>query len=161
MKKIIFVVILLLGLIFTTGVASASWTANSSMKAGILYTISDTSDYFGGEMHPTTFYDGDTLKVFFGASWPVDEDKPGRGWEWTGSTWIEDTSLINGLSNVDDFKPEIFTLDGTIYMIGGTGSSGAPNGWKWSGSQWDTYATIANGLTQPHSEVFWTEVRLK
>ena len=140
--------------------ASADWVTNNSMKSGIIYGMANP-DYFGGNMHGTTFYDEDTLIVFFGASWPAGKDRPAIVWEWSGSTWTENTEFINGLSDVHHLKPEIFIMDETLYMIAGTGWTGAPNGWKWSGSQWDTYNTIVNGLTDPMSEVFWDGDTLK
>lgn len=154
--KILYIVVLLILCTFFINTALADiWTTNSSMKSGILYTIGDGGGvYHGDHMVPTTFIDDGYQKVFFGASWPVGEKRPGICWKWTGSSWTEDTDMVNGLSDSDNFRPEIFTFDDTLYMIGGTGYSGAPDGWKWSGSQWDSYSLIANGLPHPKTETF-------
>ena len=158
--KVVLIFLLLIFAFINTASAVDTWESNSSMKAGILYTVADM-DYYGNEFHPTTFYENDDLKVFFGAVWPVGRKKPGVGWKWETDTWVEDTSIVSGLPDKDDFKPEVFELDNTLYLVGGTGTSGAPNGWKRIGASWSSYDAIANGLFYPCTETFWDGDTLK
>ena len=136
--------LILLFLTFFIGTASADWAVNNTMKLGII-------DNVGGEMHPTTFYYEDTLMIYFLSG----------AWEWSGSTWISNTELDNGLPTAYYFKPEVFTMDDTLYLIGGHGYTGAPSGWAWGGSTWVSYDEIATGLTDPASETFWDGDTLK
>jgi len=69
------------------------------------------------------------------------------GYNWSGSTWQSDSSIISGLPS--DFGsyvvPDVFYKDETYYLIAGT-FDGDWYGYDWTGSTWHENSTIISGL---------------
>ena len=69
-----------------------------------------------------------------------------NGFNWTGSTWQNDSAIVSGLGGVGDIPaPTVFQKDGTWYLISGE-YEGVFNGFNWTGSTWQNDSAIASGL---------------
>ena len=69
------------------------------------------------------------------------------GYNWTGTTWQDDSSSISGLARSSfDQKPTVFEIESTWYCIFGDVEGGI-YGYEWTGSSWSVNAGIISGLT--------------
>jgi len=73
-----------------------------------------------------------------------------RGYTWSGSTWTEDSSVVNGLGDIGSISsPQLlynFKGDGKWTLISGE-YNGLFFGFVWSGSTWNSDSSVISGLT--------------
>lgn len=122
----------------------ATWSGDANVISGLSADSNDSAAV-------CTFLDGSTLKLIMG------HDMPTTGWKgyyWSGSAWVLDASVINGLGTPGAGryrKLTIFNDSGTFKLIAGE-NDGAFYGWYWNGSSWVSDGTIVNGLADVGSE---------
>lgn len=136
--------------------SSDDWGFSSDVTAGLPSFADDTW------ISPAVFYDGTTRKMIVG-----DASGDFYGYRWTGSSWVEDSSVINGLSSLDYFaSPTVFNDEGTLKLIVGHGCfifGSSYSGYYWTGSSWVSDSSIINGdlipvaVYQPSPAVFYSE----
>ena len=70
------------------------------------------------------------------------------GFEWTGATWVEDSSIVDGIfiTGNGGGAPTVFEMDGTWYLISGE-SDGIFSGFMWTGVAWVEDSSIVDGLS--------------
>ena len=91
---------------------------------------------------PTVFLDGSTFKLISG-----EYNGNFYGWYWNGSTWISDSSIVSGLTDVGwNSAPTVF-LDGSTFKLISGEEYGKFLGWYWNGSTWISDSSIVSGLT--------------
>jgi len=68
------------------------------------------------------------------------------GFRWNGTTWVSNSTIINGLATVAaSSTPTFFNISGQWNsLIGGVG--GSTNGYSWTGSGWNQNNNIRRGL---------------
>ena len=70
------------------------------------------------------------------------------GYVWTGSSWITNSTIIQGLTDVGSKPaPEVYEKDGSLNMI--VASSDVDLGYTWNGTDWEINSSLVNGLTGP------------
>lgn len=110
-----------------------TWQSDSNIISGIGYIGSSTS--------PCVFENNSNLYLIAGNLTGF------TGFNWTGTTWQSDSDIISGLSlPAGDLipKPEVFTKDGSLYLISGSDND-TYVGFKWDGSTWQT-DNISTGI---------------
>ena len=110
------------------------WISDSNVVSGLAF---HTSGFYSA---PTVFNDGGTWKLIYG-----EYNGDFYGYYWSGSTWIEDSNIVSGLSVTDYARPNVFNDSGTLKLISGE-SDGTFNGFYWSGSTWVSNSSIVAGL---------------
>ena len=108
--------------------------------------LTDGLEAHGWEEAPALAYDlrGDGKWVLIGH-----QGSNFYGYFWDGSKWIEDTSLVNGLSGVSgEVKHWLLhdlRSDGKWVLISGT-EEGTPVGFYWDGDQWVKDDSLVEGV---------------
>ena len=115
---------------------TVSWSSNSTVKSGIYQSS------FYKEPSATVYNDDGTLKLISG-----NEHGIFIGHYWDGDSWVQDSSIIEGLNNVaGPNTPKVFDQDGTWTLISGSGN-GYFYGYYWDDSEWIYDSSIVSGLT--------------
>jgi len=115
---------------------STQWIASTTLSSGL--------GDIGEHAAPEAFQMGSVWYLISGES-----DGGFFGYEWIGSGWVTNNSIVAGLATSTDLqtKPTIFQMDGTWYLIHGDYWSGSFTGYSWTGTTWQSTSTITNGLT--------------
>ena len=113
---------------------TGTWGSNTTIIAGL------TDE--GSISKPNAFYMGSNLKLISGVG--VGDT---TGFEWNGSGWDSDTSILSGIDNnlISYGAPSVYNDGGNFKMIMGN-YSGEYIGYDWSGSSWSINSTLVNGL---------------
>jgi len=126
--------------ILDTALFTDDWVYDASVKSG----MSSASDRF----HPEIIEIGSTTHAISG-------NVGGGifGWTWTGSTWVSNTSVKQGIANGDRTHPTSFVYNGQLHMIIGV-NSGLYNGYTWNelNGNWTTNSSVITGLTDVGTE---------
>lgn len=117
-----------------------NWEINTQ-----IITFDNTTGWSGDTSRTITFKWNNKTRMY-GTAYGVDN----LGFEWNGSMWIRNDSLITGLScasvrndiNFIEINNEMYaictrTAEGGLY----------PSGRKWNGTSWENYPPIINGMT--------------
>lgn len=111
-----------------------SWITDSSIISG----LTDVGYYSS----PDTFYkDGTLYLIATNDNVFVQND----GYNWSGTTWQSDSSIISGLSYASRVPSTTFEKDNIWYTIQG-GQYGTFTGYNWTGSAWQSDTNIVSGL---------------
>jgi len=110
------------------------WNNNNTLNLGFPDFINHAS--------PTVFFQNGIYKAIIG-----NLDGNMFGYQWNGSTWISNTSIVSGLSSVSrSAAPEAFyDADGELSLIVGA-SAGTFIGYQWTGSTWVSNSTKVAGI---------------
>ncbi len=127
-------VLLNIGVVHAGAFDSGNWVSNSTIVAGL-------GSVSGGWSAPNVFDDAGTWKLIAG-----EHDGAFNGFYWSGSTWVSDSSIVNGLVDVG-YKSTltIFNDAGTWKLIAGE-SGGTFIGYEWNGTSWVSNSSLINGL---------------
>ena len=115
---------------------SSEWMASSTPSSG----LGDVGEHSA----PEVFLMGSTWYLISGES-----DGSFNGYNWTGSAWQTDSSIVSGLTSTSNLqtKSAVFQMDSTWYLIRGDYWSGNFAGYSWTGSAWQSTSTIVSGLS--------------
>ena len=112
----------------------STWVSDSSIISGLAF---HTNGFYST---PTVFNDSGTWKLIYG-----DYNGNFYGYYRSGSTWIEDSGIVSGLSVAGYAKAAVFNDSGTLKLITGV-DSGQFTGFYWSGAAWVGDSSIVSGL---------------
>ena len=134
----------------------SQWVVNSTLING----LPTNADYGGGDNYASLGYN-----VLGDSKWDLIVDNYGNngyvGFEWNGTAWTQENSLVNGLPNAgspsdgDPFPVPClaynFANDNASTLIvglaSGGGSNGTIQGFQWSGTAWTLDPAIVEGVT--------------
>ena len=123
-------------LLMAAGGAGADMWESDAGIAGGLGDVGDTSV-------PTVFQKDGTWYLITGEG---DDNGVLTGFDWTGSTWQSNTTIVGGTGWIGyTSAPAVFLMDGKWYLISGK-YLGDFLGFDWTGSTWQSNATIVGGL---------------
>ena len=112
------------------------WQVDATIKSGL-----GTIEQSGYEPVLTVFNMSGTWYLIAGV---FDAPSSGKyyGFNWSGTTWQDDNSIISGLPvpEVRYPAPDVFYMDGTWYLITGN-LYGLCYGYNWTGSAWQLYGS--------------------
>jgi len=120
--------------------SGSTWISDSSIVTGL--------NDIGYMNSPTIFNDGGTWKLISGERGDIFLHSGALfyGWYWSGSTWVSDSDIVDGLTDVGNFgKPTVFLDGSTLKLISGR-DAGDFWGWYWSGSTWILDSNVVSGL---------------
>jgi hypothetical protein len=129
----------------------ASWNSNSSIVSGLPTSpVQDGLDY-----HCTVFNDSGTWKLIsskYGGTFD--------GYQWSGSTWNSNSSIVNGLPDVGArVDLSIFDDNGIWKLISGN-NNGNFNGFHWNENPPTiptSFTNLGNNLIDHTPTITWTE----
>ncbi len=134
----------------------SQWVVNTTLING----LPTNADYGGGDNYASLGYN-----VLGDSKWDLIVDNYGNngyvGFEWNGTAWTQENSLVNGLPNAgspsdgDQFPVPClaynFANDNASTLIvglaSGGGSNGTIQGFQWSGTAWTLDPAIVEGVT--------------
>ena len=115
---------------------SPSWQANSTIVSGLTGFLANQAEI------SVVFEFDDAWYAIIGMT----ASPPFYGYEWNGSAWISNSTIISGLPTGFKFFPTatVFEIDSTWYLIH-EDMTGAHAGYNWTGVAWQADPTITVG----------------
>jgi len=118
-----------------------SWVKNISIVNG----LPSFDPSYVHPHHPKVFEMDDKYYLIYGEMELVNPTPDVYGYEWNGTSWVENNSIISGITPVQNFNPEVFIMNGTYYLIASDDDANF-YGYEWNGTAWVENTTIVNGL---------------